>query len=82
MNNSLEPFIELTCGWIEPDLAVGDTIHIDFHRVQAMWRVKNEKSKKFGLTAIEMNYLDPKTNVAARHYVKEKPSEIYDLGKD
>jgi len=65
-------FVKLTNAKKSAQLALGQNIHINLHRVQAVWRLQNED-----MTRIEMNILDPKTNQALTYYVTEMPADIY-----
>lgn len=68
-------FVKLTNAKRGQELAVGQPIHINLHRVQAMWVVQSGSQEE--TTRIEMNVLDPKTNQPLVYYVTEKPGEIY-----
>ncbi len=70
-----DSFVKLTSAVKSTELAKGDPIHINLHRVQAMWVVQEK-----GITRIEMNVLDPKTNQPLTYYVTQKPGEIYAEG--
>lgn len=71
---STDLIVKLTCAKAGQGLQKGQPIHVNFHRVQAMWVVQDKN-----MTRLEMNVVDPATQQPLTYYVTEPPKEIYKL---
>lgn len=67
--------IKLTAASNGNELLKNDPIHINFHRVQAMWVVKSGSHED--MTLIEMNVM--KGDRPLTYYVTEEPKKIYEM---